>query len=61
MIIAPILKKQSYPDIHLQLCRSEDVLDAIEQVQDCLTSLINFASIGSHQMRTPATSIKMVA
>ena len=27
-----------------QLCRAEDVLDALEQVQDCLTSLKIFAS-----------------
>ena len=27
-----------------QLCRSEDVLDAIEQVQECITAIIAFAS-----------------
>ena len=27
-----------------QLCRSEDVLDAIEQVQECITALKSFAS-----------------
>ena len=44
-----------------QLCRSEDVLDAMEQVQDCLTALINFASSKSRDANPSFSTDSFIA